>query len=185
MSSQQHMTQQPISTSSHDWSQATDEDLEVHMSHWEGTEKAKEVEKSHQEAAKKECRAEVCCQKVEEAWLERERKEQEEWERWEREEQERQEHEEQERWEAIKMACWATIAEAESAQQSATKEKGWVGELQHDSRGSSMARQVATYSPMTGASMGTIRVALMPRWAACKGCRQRGEEKGWDRELMG
>ncbi|KAI6094716.1 hypothetical protein EDD16DRAFT_1721434 [Pisolithus croceorrhizus] len=158
MSSQQHLTQQPISTSSCDWRQATDEYLEVHMSDSEGTKKAKEAEKSHQEAAKKECSAEACHQKAEGAWLERERKEQEEWERWEQEEWERQEHKEQERWEA---------------------EKGQVGELQHEGRGSSMAssRRVAAYSPMTGASMGTVRVAPMPRWAACKGCRQRGEKR--------
>ncbi|KAI6094182.1 hypothetical protein EDD17DRAFT_1503690 [Pisolithus thermaeus] len=187
MSSQQHMTQQPVSTSSHNWRQATNEVLEVHTSDLEGTEKAKEAEKSCWEAAKKEHRAEACHQKVEEAQLERERKEQEEQERWEQEEWERQEHKEQERREAIKTACWAAIEEAESVWQSAAKEKGWVGELQHESRGSSMAssRQVTTYSPMTGASMGTVRVVLMPRWVACKGCRQRGEEKGWDRELTG
>ncbi|KAI6095721.1 hypothetical protein EDD16DRAFT_1528437 [Pisolithus croceorrhizus] len=161
MSSQQHMTQQPISTSSHDWSQVTDKDLEVHTSDSEGTKKAKEVEKSHWEVAKKEHRAEACHQKAEEAQLERERKEQEECKRQEQE--------------AVKTACQATIAEAESVWQSATKEKGHVGELQHESRGSSMARWVTAYTPMTRASMGTIRVAPMPRQVACKGCRQRGE----------
>ncbi|KAI6129783.1 hypothetical protein EDD16DRAFT_1701220 [Pisolithus croceorrhizus] len=179
MSSQQHSTQQPISASSHDWRQATDEDLEVHMSNLEGTEKAKEAEKSHQEVAKKEHRAEACRQKAEEAWLERERKEQEEWKRQEWEEWERQEHEEQERWEAIKTACQAAIEEAESAWQSATKEKGWVGELQHESRGSSVASSgwVTAYSPTTRASMGAIRVVPTPRWVACEGCRQRGEKR--------
>ncbi|KAI6105213.1 hypothetical protein EDD16DRAFT_1714009 [Pisolithus croceorrhizus] len=161
MSSQQHMTQQPISASSCDWSQATDKDLEVHMSDSEGTKKAKEAEKSCQEVAKKECRAEAHHQKVEEAWLERERKEQEEHKRQEQEEWEREECKEQERWEAIETACQAAIAEAESVWQSAAKEKGWVGELQHESRGSSVASSgwVAAYSPTTRASMGTVRVA--------------------------
>ncbi|KAI6106033.1 hypothetical protein EDD16DRAFT_1705154 [Pisolithus croceorrhizus] len=112
MSTQPSMSQQPAPASSHDWSQAADKDLEVHMSNLEGTERAKEVEKSQWEAAKSEHGAE-------EARLEWERKEQEEherqeWERQEQEEHERLEWEEQERWEALAAAWQAAVAEAEA-----------------------------------------------------------------------
>ncbi|KAI6119752.1 hypothetical protein EDD16DRAFT_1519329 [Pisolithus croceorrhizus] len=108
MSNQPSMSQQPAPASSRDWSQATDTDLEVHTSDSEGTERAKEAEKKAR------------CQKVEEARLEWERKEQEEherqeWERREREERERLEREEQERWEALAAAQRAAVAEAEAA----------------------------------------------------------------------
>ncbi|KAI6045849.1 hypothetical protein EDC04DRAFT_2598444 [Pisolithus marmoratus] len=154
MSNQPSLSHQPTDAPSWDWTQVPDVDLEVHKSNLEGAERAKEVEKSCWEAAKKECRVE----------------------RQEHEEQERQaceEHKEKER----QAACQAAVAEAEGASQSVAKEKGQVGELQQESRGSSVAssRWVITYSPMTGASMGTIRVALMLRQVACEGCRQRGE----------
>ncbi|KAI6094734.1 hypothetical protein EDD16DRAFT_1528973 [Pisolithus croceorrhizus] len=139
MSNQPSTSQQPIPASSHDWSQATDEDLEVHTSDSEGTERAKEVEKSRQEVAKREHRAE--------------------------EEHERLEWEEQERQEALAVAWQAAVAEAEVVQQSVAKEKGHVGELQSESRGSSVGSsgQVAAYSPMTGASMGMLQVVLTVR----------------------
>ncbi|KAI6128288.1 hypothetical protein EDD16DRAFT_1514910 [Pisolithus croceorrhizus] len=102
MSNQPSTSQQPAPASSHDWSQATDKDLEVHTSDLEGTKRAKEA----------------CCQKVEEARLERERKEQEEHERQEQERREQEEHErleweEQERQEALAVAWQAAVAEAE------------------------------------------------------------------------
>ncbi|KAI6095659.1 hypothetical protein EV401DRAFT_1896003 [Pisolithus croceorrhizus] len=145
MSNRPSTSQPPAPASSRDWSQATDADLEVHTSDSEGTERAKEVEKSRREAAKKERRAEACRQKAEEARLERERKEREEherqeWERREREERERLEREEQERREALAAARRAAVAEAEVARQSVTKEKGRVGELQSESRGSLVGR---------------------------------------------
>ncbi|KAI6107300.1 hypothetical protein EDD16DRAFT_1712513 [Pisolithus croceorrhizus] len=161
MSNRPSTSQPPAPASSRDWSQATDADLEVHTSNSEGTERAKEAEKSQQEAAKKERRAEARRQKAEEACLE--------WERKEREEHERQE--------ALAAARQAAVAEAEAARQSVAKEKGHVGELQSESRGSSVGSsgQVAAYSPTTGASMGTLQVAPTVRHAACDGCKQRGE----------
>ncbi|KAI6137426.1 hypothetical protein EDD17DRAFT_1517389 [Pisolithus thermaeus] len=139
MSDQPSTSQQPAPASSHDWSQATDADLEVHMSDLEGTERAKEAEKSRREVAKRERRAEACCQKVEEACLERERKEREEHERQERERRE---------WE----------------------ERKRLEQEEQESSG-----QVAAYSPTTGASMGTLRVAPTVRRTACDSCKQRGE----------
>ncbi|KAI6096188.1 hypothetical protein EV401DRAFT_1895854 [Pisolithus croceorrhizus] len=209
MSNQPSTSQQPAPASSHDWSQATNMDLEVHMSDLEGTERAKEAEKSRQEAAKRECRVEACHQKAEEARLERERKEQEEherqeWERREREEHERLEREEQERQEALAAARRAAVAEVEVARQSVAKEKGHVGELQSESRGSSVGSsgQVAAYSPMTGASMarGGRKRKKKCSWAmveeveveaAVSGSRKRarmggsrgsGRKKGWTDE---
>ncbi|KAI6095480.1 hypothetical protein EDD16DRAFT_1707121 [Pisolithus croceorrhizus] len=182
MSNQPNMSQQPASTSSHDWSQAANEDLEVHMSDSEGTERAKEAEKSRWEAAKRERRVEAHCQKAEEARLEQERKEREEHERQEQERREQEEHEmlereEQERQEALAAAWRAAVAEVEAVQQNVTKEKGHVGELQSESRGSSVGSsgQVAAYSPMTGASMGMLWVAPTVRHAACDSCKQQGE----------
>ncbi|KAI6120251.1 hypothetical protein EDD16DRAFT_1518995 [Pisolithus croceorrhizus] len=192
MSNQPSTSQQPAPASSHDWSQATNMDLEVHMSDLEGTERAKEAEKSRQEAAKRECRVEACHQKAEEARLERERKEQEEherqeWERREREEHERLEREEQERQEALAAARRAAVAEVEVARQSVAKEKGHVGELQSESRGSSVGSsgQVAAYSPMTGASMGTLQVVPTMRCMACDSCKQRGEAEKERRSVAG
>ncbi|KAI6100958.1 hypothetical protein EDD16DRAFT_1716879 [Pisolithus croceorrhizus] len=108
MSNQPSSSCQPTNTTSWDWTQVPDVDLRVHTSNSEGTEEAKEAKK-------------------EEAWLERECLEWEEHKKWEQEECERQEHEEceeKERWEALAVACQATVAEVEAAQQSVTKDKG-------------------------------------------------------------
>ncbi|KAI6125146.1 hypothetical protein EDD16DRAFT_1703486 [Pisolithus croceorrhizus] len=181
MSNQPSTSQQPAPASSCDWSQATNVDLEVHTSNSEGTERAKEAEKSRREVAKRERRVEAHRQKAEEARLERERKEQEEHERQEqerreREERERLEQEEQERQEALAAAQQAAVVEAEAARQSVMKEKGHVGELQSESRGSSVGSsgRVAAYSPTTRVSMGSG-----PGWGVSRGS---GRKKGQNDE---
>ncbi|KAI6108434.1 hypothetical protein EDD16DRAFT_1712015 [Pisolithus croceorrhizus] len=174
MSQQPSSSRQNPNVPARDWTQASDMDLEVHTSNSEGTEQAKETEKGRREVLRKEKRAEAHRQKVEEARLERERRECEEREKREREEreaQERQARKEQERREALETACRAAVAEAEAVQQSIAREKGRVGELQSESRGSSVG------SPTTGTSLGVVAVTPTPQRSACKGCRQRGEKR--------
>ncbi|KAI6113977.1 hypothetical protein EV401DRAFT_2074123 [Pisolithus croceorrhizus] len=149
MSQQPSSSRQNPNVPARDWTQASDMDLEVHTSNSEGTEQAKETEKGRREVLRKEKRAEAHRQKVEEARLERERRECEEREKREREEreaQERQARKEQERREALETACRAAVAEAEAVRQSIAREKGRVGELQSESRGSSVGSS-DTYAP--------------------------------------
>ncbi|KAI6010058.1 hypothetical protein EDC04DRAFT_2610358 [Pisolithus marmoratus] len=144
-----------------DWTQVPDVDLEVHTSNLEGTERAKEVEKSCWEAAKKEHRVE-------------------EWERQECEEQERwahEEHEEKERWAAIKAACQAVVAEAEGAWQSVTKEKGQGGT---DAKTGSLQRLQAKGGGSWATAEEAKAVAGPLRKRAGTGSLQgEGRKKGW------
>ncbi|KAI6096240.1 hypothetical protein EV401DRAFT_1895815 [Pisolithus croceorrhizus] len=165
MSNQPSSSCQPTNTTSWDWTQVPDVDLRVHTSNSEGTEEAKEAKKGRHKVARKEKWAEAHQQRAEEAWLERECLEWEEHKKWEQEECERQEHEEceeKERWEALAVACQATVAEVEAAQQSVTKDKGRVYS----------SGQVATYSPMAGASMGMLLQTV-------RGSRKRKKKCSW------
>ncbi|KAI6105235.1 hypothetical protein EDD16DRAFT_1714038 [Pisolithus croceorrhizus] len=195
MSQQPSSSQQNPNTPAHDWTQASDVDLEVHTSNSEGTEQAKETEKGRWEALRKEKWAEAHRQKAEEACLEREQQECEEQEKQEQEEheaQERQAHEEQERQGALETAHWAAAVEVEAGVVS-----GQVGDhIQPDHwdkpwshSGDTYALTVSLQGLQAAGGSGRVPDGAQEeeeavaggsrKWARTGGLRGSGRKKGW------